>query len=293
VTQGRLIAVTGATGQVGERVARRLADRGVSQRLVVRDSSRAPRLPGALVAVAASYSDNAAMRTALTGVYTLFLVSGRESADRVQHHVDAVDASVAAGVQRIVYLSFLNAAPDATFTLARQHFQTEQYIRSTGLPFTFLRPSLYLDSMPRYAGEDGFLSGPADGGKGAFIARDDIAEVAAVVLTSEGHEGKAHDLTGREALTLTEVAEKLSRVTGRTIAFQDETLEEAWESRAGYDAPHFEKEGWITSYLAIATGEMGPASDIVERLTGMPALTLYEFLERNPESYRRLLPSKR
>jgi uncharacterized protein YbjT (DUF2867 family) len=229
------------------------------------------------------------MHAALSGVHTLFLVSGRKSADRVQHHVDAIDAAVAAGVERIVYLSFHLAAPNATFTLTRQHYQTEQHIRSTGLVFTFLRPALYLDSIPRYVGEDGALRGPANGGKGAFIARDNIADVAAEVLTGQGHDSQTYELTGREALTLTQCAEILSRVTGRHIRFEDETLDEAWASRAQYGAPRFEVEGWITSYLAIAHGEMGPESDIVEHLTGKKALTLTEFLRLYPKSYQRLL----
>lgn len=119
------IAVTGATGAVGGRVASRIAATGRRQRLVVRDPLRVPDLPGADIMTAASYADAGAMRDALEGVRTLFLVSGRESADRVQHHVSAVDAAITAGVERIVYLSFFAAGPNATFTLARQHFETE------------------------------------------------------------------------------------------------------------------------------------------------------------------------
>lgn len=281
--------MTGATGQIGERVARSLASRGVPQRLIVRDPERAPRLSDVEVAVAESYSDTDAMRSALTGVHTLFLVSGRESADRVQHHADAVDAAVSAGVDRIVYLSFLSAAADATFTLARQHFHTEQLVRSAGVRFTFLRPSLYLDSLPRRVGHDGVIRGPADGGRAAFIARDDIAVVAALVLTTGNHDGKMYDLTGREAITLTECARQLSAVTGKSISFHDETVAEAWASRAHYNVPVFEVEGWITSYVAIATGEMGPPSDVIAQLTGQPALTFGEYLERNPGSYQHLL----
>ena len=289
MTTNRLVAITGATGEVGRRVAERLAERGTTQRLIVRDPARAPNLANAEIALASSYSDAGAMRSALTGAATVFLVSGREAADRVQHHVAAVDAAVGAGVERIVYLSFLNAGPNATFTLARQHSETEEYIRTTRVRFTFLRPSLYLDSIPRYVGEDGALRGPADAGRAAFIARDDIAAVASEVLTSDGHEGETYDLVGREALTLAECAERLSRFTSHTATFQDETLDEAWASRAKYGAPRFEVEGWITSYLAIAAGEMGPASNIVQRLTGKPALVLEEFLRLHPESYQRLL----
>ena len=104
---GGLIAVTGATGAVGGRVARLLAERGVAQRLVVRDPARAPRAAGAEVRAAPGYGDGDAMRAALEGAQTLFLVPAEESTERVEQHRTAVDAALAAGVGRIVYLSFL------------------------------------------------------------------------------------------------------------------------------------------------------------------------------------------
>src|SRR5215213_7382805 len=103
----QLIAVTGATGEVGGRVARRLADRGIAQRLVVRDASRAPQLDGAEVATMTGYGDRESVRAALEGVGTLFLVPGEEATDRVEQHKTAVDAALDGGVERIVYLSFL------------------------------------------------------------------------------------------------------------------------------------------------------------------------------------------
>ncbi|MEA2467350.1 MAG: hypothetical protein QOJ57_1476, partial [Thermoleophilaceae bacterium] len=108
--------------------------------------------------------------------------------------------------------------------------------------------------------------------------RDDIADAVAVVLTEPGHEGRAYELTGREAFTLAEAATELSRATGRQIVFRDETLEEARASRAAYGAPDWEVEAWITSYVAIANGELEHVSDDVERLTGHPPKTLREYL---------------
>jgi NAD(P)H dehydrogenase (quinone) len=284
-----LIAVSGSTGEVGGRVAARLSARGIAQRLLVRDPLRAPRLSDAEIALVTSYTDTEGMRRALMGIHTLFLVSGRESVDRVQHHMAAVDAAVVAGVERIVYLSFLRAAPNATFTLARQHFHTEEHIRSAGVRCTFLRPSLYMDSVLKLVGEDGVIRGPAGDGRAAWIARDDLADVATAVLTSGDHDGTAYNVTGREALSLKACAQQLSEVTRRTISFYNETMAEAWETRARYGAPEFEVEGWITSYRAIAKGEMGPASDIVSELAEHPAQTLGEYLQRHPESYRHLV----
>lgn len=93
------------------------------------------------------------------------MVSAGETADRAQRHAAAVDAAVAAGVERIVYLSFLNAAPDATFTFARNHWQTEEHVRSTGVGYTFLRDGPYLDYFPALAGTDAVIRGPAGDGR--------------------------------------------------------------------------------------------------------------------------------
>src|SRR3954471_3528290 len=191
----RMIALTGATGALGGRVAFRLAARGVPQCHIVRDAARAPRLDGAEIAVAESYRASEQMRAACEGVDTLFFVSRREEADRAASHFSAVDAAVAAGVQHIVYTSFVNASPDATFTLVRHHHATEQRIRESGVAFTFLRDSLYLDFLELMAGEEGISRGPAGEGRVAPVARDDVADVAAVVLTEDGHEGQTYDLT--------------------------------------------------------------------------------------------------
>lgn len=286
-----LIGVTGSTGELGGRVAARLAERGVAQRLVVRDPSRAPELPGAEVALASSYGDGEEMRRALEGVRTLFLVSAGEAFDRVKLHVTAVDAAVAAGVERIVYLSFLSAAPDAAFTFARDHFHTEQHVRSTGVRHSFLRPSMYLDYVPFFCSADGVIRGPAGDGRLAPVSRDDLADVAAVVLTEEGrHDGKTYDVTGPEGITLYDAAEQLSLVTGRKVSYHEETLEEARASRAPSGAPDWEIEGWVTSYAAaVAAGELDVVSETVARLTGHEPQTLPEFLRQHPESYRHLL----
>lgn len=141
-----MIGVTGATGGVGSRLARRLAVRGERQRLIVRDASAVESLPGADVVEFGGYDDREGARKAFSGVSTLFFCSAKESPDRLSQHRVVVDAAAAAAVERIVYLSIISASPEATFTYARDHYATEQYIRSVGLAFTFSRQSFYLDS---------------------------------------------------------------------------------------------------------------------------------------------------
>ena len=279
VTSLPILAVTGSTGEVGGRVAARLAACGVAQRLVVRDPSRAPALAGAqVVAAPGGYADGDGMRRALSGVHTVFLVSAQETPGRVEQHLTAVRAAVDAGVTRIVYTSYLAAAPDATFTFARDHFHTEEAIRATGLRHTFLRNSMYLDFLPVMVGADDVVRGPAGDGRIAMVARDDVADVAAAVLTGEGHDGRTYDVTGAEALTMTELVAALARATGRPVTFHDETIEQARASRAHYGAPDFAVEGWVTSYAAIATGEMDVVSDTVLRVAGHPPVGVAECL---------------
>jgi NAD(P)H dehydrogenase (quinone) len=275
-----MIAVTGATGELGGRVASQLAARGVMQRLVVRDAGRAPKLEGAEIAIASSYDDGEGMRAAFTGCDTVFLVSGREAADRVAAHRSAIDAAVAAGVERIVYTSFLGAAPAATFTFARDHFHTEQLIRATGLRFTFLRSSMYLDYLPLLVGEDDVIRGPAGDGRLAFVARDDIADVAVAVLLDDEHDGETLELTGREAVTLREAVAQLTRARGRTVSYLPETIDEAYASRLPSGAPAYEIDGWVTSYTAIASGELDVVTDTVARVTGHEPVSIPAFLGR-------------
>jgi NAD(P)H dehydrogenase (quinone) len=279
-----VIAVTGATGELGSRVAWRLAERAVMQRLVVRDPLRAPHIVGAEVRRASSYGAGQEMKAALNGVDTVFLIPAADSADRVEQHRPAVDAAAAAGVNRIVYLSFVNAGPDSTFTLARHHWATEQRVRESGVPFTFLRMNLYMDFLPRMVSPGGVIAGPAGDGRVAPVLRDDIADAAVAVLTGEGHEGRTYDLTGREALTFAEIAERMSQASGKPISFHDETLEEAYAARESYGAPDWEVEGWVTSYSQVAAGDVAAVSEDVELLAGHPPSTLAEYLDTHPEA---------
>jgi NAD(P)H dehydrogenase (quinone) len=315
-----MLAVTGATGKIGGRVAARLAALGLSQRLIVRDPSRLPALPGAEVFQVSSYGDPAAMGKALSGVDTLFLVSAREIMgvimqsfdrnvpvpyyDRLHQHICAVSAAAAVGVRHIVYLSFLNAQPDATFFAAREHYRTEEFIRSTGIAFTFMRQGLYLDNVPAHVMSDDVMRAPAGRGKVAWISRDDIAEAVVAVMTSKGHEGQTYDISGGEALTMVETADCMSAVLGREITYLAQTPHEARIGRnmsrmidfelvrrekTGNGLTDTELEGWISHYLEIATGEAGTVSDAVLRLTGHPARTVAEYLRDHPESYSHLL----
>ena len=274
------LGVTGSTGGLGGMVARQLAELGSAQRLLVRDPARAPVLDGATPAVC-SYADSAAARQALDGVKVLFMVSAAETPDRVQQHTAFIDAAAGAGVQHVVYTSLYGAAPDATFTLARDHYATEEHIRASGMDFTFLRDNFYLDFLPLLAGEDGVIRGPAGDGIFSGVAREDIARCAVAVLRDPAlHKGATYNLTGPEELTLAQAAGIITESTGRTITYQPETVEEAYASRASYGAPPWQVDAWVSTYTAIAAGEMAGTSPDVHGLTGEDPISLREFLAR-------------
>jgi uncharacterized protein YbjT (DUF2867 family) len=263
-------------------------------RLVVRDPARAPRLPGTEVtAFPGGYADGYGLTEALRGADTLYLVSAAEAVDRLQQHLTAVQAAAEAGVGRIVYTSFLNATPDAVFTLVRQHWATEQAIAATGVRHTFLRHSMYADFVPFFAvpeGDRAVIAAPAGDGRTSFVSRDDCADVGAAVLLDDSgrFDGQALDVTGPEALTMAGAAAVLAEVTGRPAEFRDQTVEEAWATRRPSGHPDWEIEGWVTSYLAVRDGELAAVSDVVERVTGSPALTVAEHLRRHPEDWAAL-----
>jgi NAD(P)H dehydrogenase (quinone) len=165
-----LIATSDATGALGGRVARRLANAGEHARSIVLDADHDADLPEMEV-VEASYREPASMRRALGGVHTFFMIPVHEAPDRVQQHVTAVDAAVATGVKRIVYSSFVGASRAATFTFARDHWHTEEHIRNSGLDFSFLRGNVYMDVLSLILGSDGVIRGPAGDGRIAAVGR--------------------------------------------------------------------------------------------------------------------------
>jgi len=277
-----LLAITGATGAVGGRVARALArDFRNDLRLVVRDPSRAADFDTDLRVC--EYADHAASVEALAGVDTLFMVSAAEAVDRRDQHRTFIRAAADAGVGHIVYTSFAGAAPDATFTLGRDHWDAEQAIRESGMAFTFLRDNFYSDLLPYFADAEGVIRGPAGDGRVAAVARADVADVATAVLRAPAeHAGSAYVLTGPEALTLTEVATRAGAVLGTELRFEDETVEEAYASRkAAYGAEDWQLDAWVSTYTAIRDGSCAAVSGDVEQVTGRPARTLEQALEES------------
>jgi NAD(P)H dehydrogenase (quinone) len=278
-----VIAVTGATGHVGRLLAEELARRGEPMRLLVRDPARAPQLPGAEV-VHADYGDPASVAAALGDGDRVFMVSLHEGPERrVPLHRSFVEAATAAGVAQIVYLSFLNAGPDAIFIHARSHGATEAMLRESGVAWTSIRNGMYADHIAGWFDPDGVAREPVGGARISFSYRPELAEAIAIVLTEPGHEEKVYDVTTPEAVTLGELAEIATEVTGAEYRYEPAPLED-WVARwkaLGRDG--WELDSGLTSFQAHVAGELDVVSDDFRRLTGRDPLTIRELIARQVE----------
>jgi uncharacterized protein YbjT (DUF2867 family) len=167
--------------------------------------------------------------------------------------------------------------------MGRDHSITEGYLQESGVPFTALRNNLYMDMIPLMFDQNGVLRGPAGDGTASWISRRDIAEVAARLLSNPPPASGALVLAGPESLTMDETAERLSRLAGRQLRYEDETIEEAREWRRGLGVAEWEVDMMIGSYLAVAAGELADMSDAVRQVIGREPYTLDAYFAENPE----------
>ena len=268
------IAITGSSGHIGGMVARHLSARGLPLILPLRNPAKAPDLP-ACEARPFAYGDFELARQALSGVDVLFMVSAAESPTREQEHLTLVRAAAAAGVQHLVYLSFAGASASSTFTLARTHAATEAAIQQTAMRYTFLRDNFYSEMMATIANTDGIIAGPAGDGHVACVSQQDMAQAAANILAAiasgdDRHHNRSYTLTGSEALTFADIAAVLTDITGKPHRYHNQTLDEAYASRErDYPyTPAWQIEAWVSTYTAIAGGELATVSDDLPQLLG-------------------------
>ncbi|WP_161980981.1 SDR family oxidoreductase [Streptococcus sp. S784/96/1] len=278
-----MIALTGVTGKLGGQLARDLSETGIEARLLARRPEAVEKLPHTSI-YEAYYDQSQVTVEALTGVDILFMVSGRESEHRVAEHKAFIDAAKLAGVRHIIYTSFFNAALDSTFTLARDHAATEDYIKENGFTYTFIRDNFYMDFFVELAREYGEIKGPAGSGKVSAVVRDDVASVALAILQNPEHyDNQVLDMTGPEALTLGDVAERIGKVWGKPITYIEETVDEAYASRKAWPAEQWEYDSWVSTYTAIANDELSVVSTDIERILGRPATRLETLIAKLSE----------
>ncbi len=273
-----MIGMTGVTGKLGSYVADLVDKKGIASVHLARSPERAKLYASAEIRKMV-YANTSEVVDALKGIDILLMVSARENPERVKEHKDFLDAAKLAGVEHIVYTSFYGADEKATFTLSRDHAQTEAYIKKLGFTYTFLRDNFYLDFLIDIALENGEIRGPAGSGLVSAVARKDASRVAAeILLNPKEWENQSLNLTGPEDLSMQEIVALLSKETSNAITYVDESIEEAYESRKKWPAQTWEYDAWVSTYTAIKAGEQAGVSTDIEKVLGHPASSLSDIL---------------
>ncbi|MFB7947521.1 NAD(P)H-binding protein [Kitasatospora phosalacinea] len=279
------IVVTGATGQLGRLVIDELLARVPASEVAaaVRDEQKAADLAARGVELRlADYDRPETLAAAIRPGDTVLLVSGSEVGRRVAQHTAVIAAAQAAGAARLVYTGVLGG-PDADFRLADEHKATEQLILDSGLPYTFLRNGWYTENYTALIPvqlEHG-VAGSTAGGRIGSASRADYAAAAAAVLTGEGHENRAYELSGDEAWTLEEYAAELSRQSGRAVAHHELPAEANLGVLTGAGLPPQLAEILVdVDVSAVARGLLAGGSGELARLIGRPTTPLADTVAR-------------
>jgi NAD(P)H dehydrogenase (quinone) len=281
-----MIAITGASGQLGRLVAEALAQRGFAAqvRLGTRDPSSLDSFARAGFPVLQTDFDQPdTLDRLFAGSRVVLVICGNASNDvRIRQHHDATDAARRAGVQRIVYTSFVNPHESSLFPFAKVHAATERYILESGLACTFLRSNQYFENLNAAlsaAQQTGILTLPGAAGKVAYLARADIAAATATVLTSQEQGNRNYELTGTEALDLSEIAQRAARIWGQPLITKDMVVEDYRRLLASRNLPDFAIDGQIGIRLASGAGEYARITGDAHRLAGRSLRTMDRFLE--------------
>jgi NAD(P)H dehydrogenase (quinone) len=276
-----MIAITGATGQLGQHVIEQLLKTVPADQIVaiVRNPAKADALSQQGIQVRqADYTDQTALTSALQGVEKLLLISSSEVGQRTPQHLNVINAAKAAGVKFIAYTSLLHA-DTSPLGLHVEHVATEKALAESGIPFALLRNGWYtenyLASAPP-AMEHGVFIGSAGEGKIASATREDYAAAAAKVIAEEGHAGKVYELAGDHAWTLSELAAELSKQSGKSVSYQN--LSEADFSAAlkGVGLPAGLADMLADSDIGASKGGLFDDSHTLSALIGRPTTPLAE-----------------
>lgn len=285
-----MILVTGANGHFGSAAINFLIEKGYNKAdiaAMVRSEEKGQELKAKGINIRIGDYDNFdSLVTAFQGIDKLLLVSGTDLQNRTQQQLNAVKAAKQAGVKHIVYTSFerkneTDSSPIAM--LGSSHVQTEAAIKQSGIAYTILRNNLYLDFLPMVLGEKVFETGvfyPAGNGRFTPAARTDMAEIAANILTGEGHENKDYYISGAESISFAEVAAELSTITGKEIAYISPDTATYISALTGAGVPEIYAGLFAGFAQAIEQGELLPANNDTEKLLGRKPETMKEYLTK-------------
>ena len=283
-----MILVTGATGNIGRELSRELDARGAKLRLLVRDPARTAGLSDRAERAVGDLGEPSTLAPAFAGVDTLFLLTQGIGTDFT---TAAIAAAKASGVSHIVHLSSLHVTLDPLPAMARWHHEREEIIRASGIPATFLRPGGFMtnafDWVPTILKENHVLD-PVGPGRYAPIDPADIAAVAALALTEDGHQDKGYVLTGDETFTVTEQVRVISETIGRAIEVREVTTpEEAVRFRFPNGAPQALADAVTEGFTLMRADTVGFRTDTVERLLGRKPRTFADWCARHAGAFRR------
>lgn len=283
-----MILVTGASGHFGSAAIEALLQKGVEAKQIkalVRSEEKGQPLAAKGVVVAiGDYNNYSSLVEAMRGVEKVLFVSSSELERRTEQQLAVVKAAKEAGVHHVVYTSFERKNETASSPMAFvsvSHIETELALKASGLSYTILRNSLYADTVPMFLGEKVFEQGvffPAGKGRSAFVTRRDLAEGAAAVLTTEGHENKEYRFSNSENYSFDEVAAYLSEIAGRAVSNVNPTAEVYSSALKGAGVPDMYIGMFAGFAEAIKQNEFYTEHSDLERLLGRKPVTLKSYL---------------
>ncbi len=278
--------ITGPTGNIGHGVVNQLHQEGHDVRALVRDASRADLLPEGIDIAIGNLDDGDSVAAALRGIDSVFLLHVGPGTTQTRIMIDAARS---AGVSRIVLLSSIGARLRPLPTIGATLAAREDLLRASGLEVTYLRPNGLVSNALLWADgirEKNRVVDATDPGRQPVVDPDDIARVAALVLTEDGHVGHGYILNGPEALTAREQVEILSDVIGRTINFVDVTPDQLAQDSMKHGIPVQLAEAMQNLNELFRAGRAGVIADDIQNLTGVAPSTFRDWCERHVHQFR-------
>jgi len=284
-----MILITGVTGRIGSATVERLSTSGVRVRALVRSLEKAASIAGPGVEVIRGDLEQVhSLETALQGVTRALLVSPLDPR-QVELQGNFIDAAKRAGPVHIVKISGLGTALDSPVRSGRWHAQTEAQLEASGLPFTHLRPLFFMQNILRFAqviARTGEFDAALGQGKIAMVDVRDVAAVAAAALTMDGHTGKAYTITGPEALSYADVAEKLSLAIGKPVFYRDVPLAVIRQRLLEAGMPEWHVGVQLDFHTALREGGASIVTDTVETVTGKLPRSFEQFAHEHAALFR-------